>query len=386
MKLSVIHCVIDDKFIDDAIFMFNSFPWIKNKYCIINGSKSEYKHLKYDNIYNISQDDFISLCSDPGSCDIVVFHGLGSFPIKYATSINKKIKVVWLSWGYDIYSNKWPQIKLINIPNRIKENKIKNPLSIFKYYLKAFLHNGLNGRRIFKKAINRIDYYSGVFPIEYDMLKLHPFFRAKRIDFNYAKPRNFQKDFIQAEDIYTDNNILIGNSASYYSNHIDSFRRVSKLSLQNRRIIVPLSYGNQLEYVKRIITKGKKLFGDNYMPLVDFMPYNEYVNLIKSCSMAIFNIEQQAAVGNILIAIWNGTKVFMPQTSMGYKHFNGIGIKIYSLETELTQKAIDTPLDKSIVMANRAIICDNYSFEIVRSKLEKSLIAIANDIGAEDNR
>ena len=382
MKLSITHCITDDKFLDDAILMFDSIEWIENKYVIVSKKKSPFKYLKSKDVISIIHpNDFQSIYKNEKSCDVLILHGLGVLPMHLIPLINRKIKVVWFSWGYDIYSNKWPQFKLINIPNRIKGNVVKlQLLNNLKLFAKAVLKYGLSGKTLFKKAINRVDYYSGVFPIEYDLLKKYSFFTAKRIDFNYTKPNVFCKENIELDPICTGHNILVGNSASYYSNHMDSFNKIASLNLRDRKIVVPLSYGNSFKYVNRVIEYGKKLFGHNFSPITDFIPFEAYNKLLKSCSIAIFNIEQQAAVGNILIAIWNGTKIFMPTDSIGYRHFNDIGIKIYPLHNRLSQTDIDTPIELSEIMANRYTIYRFYSFNMVRLKLEQSLKTILHDI------
>ena len=385
MRMSIFHCITDDKFLDDAIHMFDSIEWVENKYVIVSKKNSPFKYLKSkDAISIIHPKEFRSICKKHNLCDVIIIHGLGSLPLELLPLINKKIKVVWFSWGYDIYSNKWPGFKLINISNRIKgyvnERQLYNNL---KLLIKATLKYGFKGRSLFKKAINRVDYYSGVFPIEYDLLKKHSFFIAKRIDFNYTKPNVYRKEDLESDPICSGHNILVGNSASYYSNHIDSFNKIASLNLRDRKIVVPLSYGNSFKYVNRVIEYGKKLFGNNFSPVTDFIPFEAYNKLLKSCSIAIFNIEQQAAVGNILIAIWSGAKVFMPTDSMGYKHFNDIGVKIYPLPNKLSQVDIDAPIERSEIMANRYAIYRFYSFDIVRSKLEQSLKMVLFDIQNE---
>ena len=386
MKLSIIHCVTDDKFLDDAIYMFDSIEWIENKYVIVSKKNSPFNFLKSKDVINIIHpNEFQSICEKSNSCDVIVLHGFSSLQLNLIPLINKQIKVIWFSWGYDIYSNKWPEFKLIDIPNRIKGDvaglQLYNKL---KLIIKSTLKYGLSGRELFKKSINRVDYYSGVFPIEYELLKKHPFFTAKRIDFNYTKPDLYREENLKSDPIYTGHNILVGNSASYYSNHMDSFDKIATLNLQDRKIIVPLSYGNTFKYVCKVIEYGKKLFGNKFNPITEFIPFEAYNKLLKSCSIAIFNIEQQAAVGNILIAIWNGTKVFMPTDSMGYKHFNGIGVKIYPLRNRLSQTDIDTPIEPSEIFANRYAIYRFYSFEMVKSKLEQSLKTILCDIQKEE--
>ena len=108
MKLSIIHCVTDDKFLDDAIYMFDSIEWIENKYVIVSKKNSPFNFLKSKDVINIIHpNEFQSICEKSNSCDVIVLHGFSSLQLNLIPLINKQIKVIWFSWGYDIYSNKY---------------------------------------------------------------------------------------------------------------------------------------------------------------------------------------------------------------------------------------------------------------------------------------
>ena len=63
----------------------------------------------------------------------------------------------------------------------------------------------------------------------------------------YFKFSFYPIEFLYNNEIDTSNsgnNILIGNSRSYANNHLEIFSILSKFNIANRKVIVPLSYGN----------------------------------------------------------------------------------------------------------------------------------------------
>lgn len=122
------------------------------------------------------------------------------------------------------------------------------------------------------------------------------------------------------------------------------------------------------------------MFGKNFIPLLDFMPYDQYLKVYDSVNVAIFNIERQCAVGNIILAIWDGVKVFLPKSSLNYRHFINLGIRVYSIEDELNLNNIKENASREEVKENRKLLLENYSFDSVRTKLTNSLKLIEKNI------
>lgn len=201
---------------------------------------------------------------------------------------------------------------------------------------------------------------------------------AKQFHFNYSNPSS---QFTQ-ENIYTNldwkrTSIQVGHSGYRFLNHRHVFKLLSKLDIDNSKILVPLSYSPSGEkYTKSTIQDGYRFFGDRFEPLTDFMPYNDYNNLMKSVKVAIFDIERQCAVGNCLIAIWNGAKVFFPKNSLNFRYFSEIGVKVFTIEDGLTSAELQTELDSKTIMENRQQLIKYWNYDNVRTQLIKSLYTI----------
>ena len=96
------------------------------------------------------------------------------------------------------------------------------------------------------------------------------------------------------KNIQLGNNILVGNSAHPENNHLDIAYKLKTINLSNRKIIVPLSYGDN-KYKKIILKKYKNIFGNKFKPLLDFISIKDYLNILKSCNICIMgHLRQQA--------------------------------------------------------------------------------------------
>lgn len=384
--MNVIHFITDDKFLNDTISLLNEIKEIDNRFVCVTQDDRPFEFLNANGVERIHYTQIPPLISEK-TADVIVLHNFYSLPSRYIKVINKDIKVVWLSWGFDIYSNRYPQAKLIDIDHRIKSKTIspRYRLWLMKKYLKPCLRKLLRRKErehnTFIEAIGRVDYFSGVFPIEYDMVKRNSYFHAKQFFFNYTTKKGvFTEDGIYHDLHPKGNTIQIGNSANKLGNHRNTLWRLRHLDLGNRQLFTPLSYGGDPLYTSSVCKMGKRLFGDKFVPLLDFMPSDEYVKLTQSISIAIHNIEQQAAVGNILLNLWNGAKVFLPEDSMGYRHFKELGYRIFSIEKELSQANIDTSLVDTDVINNRTLILRDYSFDAIKEKVRNSFMQIGKDL------
>ena len=115
-------------------------------------------------------------------------------------------------------------------------------------------------------------------------------------------------------------NILLGNSASETNNHVEILGILSRHDLGSRKVIVPLSYGDH-EYRSNIIEIGKRMLGNAFVPLVDYMPLHEYSSIVASCNVVIMNHLRQQALGNIGTALYQGAHVFLDPSNPVYQFF-----------------------------------------------------------------
>lgn len=393
--MKVLHFVSDDKFVNGAISFLDEIGFLENMFYTLS-DKDVYNYISLERIQKVSEAQVMELISDSQSCDVIVIHGLLSLPCRYILKINEKIKVVWFSLGYDVYNNSYPEFPLIRVKDIVKPHTL-DFTNKFIYYSKWFVKECVmktlrlknEDRRSFIPAINRIDYFSGVYPLEYDLMKENTFFKAKQIYWSYISPAT--KKMYRPEGLYKDiyprgNSIQIGNNASVICNHRNIFNKLSKLNLGDRKIVVPLSYGPSRRYISSVSMAGEKLFGHNFVPLLNFMTKEDYMEYMSSISIAIYNTERQSAAGNIRMGLWNGTMVFLPENSIGYKFFKSEGFHVFTIEKDLTQENIDKGLTEEQIIDNRKILSDTTRYEILKERVINSFEIIQADIKKEFHR
>ena len=125
--------------------------------------------------------------------------------------------------------------------------------------------------------------------------------------------------------------ILFGNSADPSNNHIEALERLLPFKDQAIEIWAPLSYGDQ-NHAKKVISQGKAWFGDKFVPMTDFMPFEQYFEFLKSVDVAIFNHQRQQAMGNTITLLGMGKTVFMRSDVSQWELFANEGITVLDIE------------------------------------------------------
>ena len=106
--------------------------------------------------------------------------------------------------------------------------------------------------------------------------------------------------------------ILIGNSATATNHHKDTFEKFAHLK-------------------DSVIEAGRSIFGEKFKPIVDFIPKTQYVEFLASCDVAVFNHNQQAALGNIWIMMRLGRKIYIRENIATWRDLKAQGAVIYPI-------------------------------------------------------
>jgi lipopolysaccharide biosynthesis protein/radical SAM superfamily enzyme YgiQ (UPF0313 family)/GT2 family glycosyltransferase len=133
--------------------------------------------------------------------------------------------------------------------------------------------------------------------------------------------------------------VFVGNSGYPTNNHLQAFSILSKFRNENIKIYCPLSYGDK-EYTQRVFEKGDRIFGNKFVPLLDFIPFDEYVNLLNTMDIIVMNHDRQQGVGNILTSLYLGKKVYMQPDITTYKCLSRFGVTVHDIN-EITNEGFD---------------------------------------------
>lgn len=301
----IIHVMLDEKFNDMAIRQFEEVGAGINEYWVTSNTLVYTKsHLAR----KCRQKDLVLQLSRP-EVKGVIFHSLPSMRYGLLRMIPEDKCVVWLGWGYDYYSllnheNEDSRIlaktNLLQTPSLSRRAK-KTAICIFNKFRPSIAAN--------ISDLKRVDYFSPVLDIEYEMVRRHVPLTAKYVPWNYGTAED---DLSQPNmGLSAGINILAGNSASASNNHVELFEAIrNQVDLTGRKVFAPLSYGDS-DYRHKVISQGQRILGDAFVPLIEFMPKEKYLETIRSCGFIMMNHLRQQALGNICMAMLMGAKVYL---------------------------------------------------------------------------
>ena len=376
----IIHIAQDEKLPPSAYFQFESIFPKKNLFYIVNDSlESEFTHVKkQESVFKISSLELNSLVKDIQDTDLVIFHSLAPHFYSFVMKLPKNVKTIWFCFGAEVYNDvryfsikkNFDKLTRRKYPSK-KTSITKKIKDLFRPFFRFFKNDiDYSNREIKEKVFNRINYLGSSFEEEFKMIqklikKKKPFF-----SFWYYP---LEQIVSVSEGVKNDRgDILIGNSGHKTGNHIDVFERIKKMGIIDRKIIVPLSYGNT-DYIKNIVNEGDKLFACHFQPLLEFLPIKEYNNKIASCGVAIFNNKRQQAIGNTIAIIWLGSKVFLSNKNPFYHYLKRIGIFVFCYETELTEKSCNEFLSLEQMEHNRKVLYEHLNQKKLLIELQNQL-------------
>lgn len=358
MKL---HLVNDEKIINRTIDIFEevfpgenlfvvtnrtgAFKWVNKRNNVL--SRSEFQKCKLD--YTFSE---------------LYIHLLNRRKMDIIDTLSlHNVAVYWIIWGLDLYNKLLaPKGFQIFAPTNSSCRQERKPWNLLGLLKRIQQRHEAEDTISFVK--DKVDYIvTDTTDNDYSyLLKYYPELKDKVWkDFFY-----YPLDVILGPELIKSTvngtNLMIGNSASATNNHEYVIDILSKLDTGNRRVIVPLSYSGKKKYVESVVRLGKELLGKNFEPLLDFVPLSEYNKMQVSVSVALFGNWRQEAIGNIIVALYLGAKVFLSPVNPVYEWARSHGLVVYELE-RISQQDIDTPLEDIVKLRNREILSSLYTKE-----------------------
>ncbi|MBM7539782.1 TDP-N-acetylfucosamine:lipid II N-acetylfucosaminyltransferase [Amphibacillus cookii] len=292
----------------------------------------------------------IGLLKEIRKAEKVYFHGLNLS--KYSLAIlscqQKQLqKCNWIIWGGDLYQ--------------------------YHYRDKSFQ---AKIKEIFRKGIIRnigglITHLYG----DYELAK--KWYGAKgNYYYSFIYPSNLYKEIdlnkINKEEgrIY----IQVGNSADSTNEHIEVFEKLAKFKNENIEIICPLSYSGKQEYVNEVIDKGMEIFGEGrFLPILEFMLYEDYLNLLGKVDVAIFNHRRQRGLGNISTLLSLGKKVYIREEITTWSFCEDHGLVVYSANNDF--KDVLEPISTTDIEKNHKLMKEQFSKEKLVSDWKKIFLS-----------
>ncbi len=358
----LLHFFTDGKVVNDAIESFETAFPRENLFVILSKEGKSSLVKQHDNTLFLSYkspelEGIIKDCKDFGE---VIFH---SMDYEFSLIIQKMEhpNINWVVWGGDMYESllyrKGYQL-YIDEENLFKVRSGKLPVFLYKALI------GVRDYRYYQaqiKANKKINIVTSCAP-DYDLLvKYYPEFGKCTNKYFFYYPIEKMLDEQTKDCFVSGNNIWVNPAAGYNGNHIDIFKRLSSFN-HIEKICVPLSYGIPY-WAKYVEREGRKMFGDKFDPMMTFVPKEEYYKRFLGSNSFIFGHLRQCAVGNIIIALYLGAKVFLYKENPLYDFYKSMGVSIFNIEDELNEDEAYAPLADEFRQKNREIMRSNYSYQ-----------------------
>ena len=325
----IVNILPDDKFLDYYIMMSEIYLPKQSSYLVLSET-SKLKYIKSDNseivILKKNPDAFNQILNEISDNSVIIFH---SFSLKYKEfifSIPDSCKKIWLFWGFDGYSAMPKTQFLKKETNRAMYSR--NLRGYFQYAASRLKGKVItNHNKEPREIISKMDYCATWVDKDFLLVKkINP--NLGRLYFNY-----YTKELMELENLNNTRlnfeNLLLGNSGAPTNNHIEAFNFLSKIGFKGN-IYCPLSYGGGEQYLKNVCELGNRLFGNNFKPILNFLPLQEYQNLISSCGIIWMNHIRQQAAGNLLTAFTTQRIVITDKDNPLNSNFDKWDITYYS--------------------------------------------------------
>jgi hypothetical protein len=303
----IVHIAVAEKFMGQYVEFINTH-FNSSEHVFLFTPNGSYPIPKYENVINLGEGNakiILNWFYAISRARKVILHGLigGRLVITLAITSRLLGKCYWVVWGGDLY---------------FYQNRKKGIKSSLFEKVRSF---------VIRRIGHLVTYIKG----DYELAKQWYGVKGERLEC-FMYPSNLYKDYALPQKRGNSVNILVGNSADPTNNHVEIFEKLKLYKDRDIKIFCPLSYG-LAEHAERMVTLGNKLFGDKFSPLLDFMPFEKYLELLGQIDIAVFAHKRQQGMGNTIILLGLGKKVYMRADITPWAMFTAMGVKVFDVDT-----------------------------------------------------
>lgn len=300
---------------------------------------------------------------------IVIFHAVTPKVVRALASAPPSTLRVWSGWGWDYYGTTFNgSAGLLGPMTRQLVSRTLGP----RVWVDRAIYSLIFGP-VLQAAARATDVFSAPVPDDLSVFrKRFPGFQGRYSQLNYVSLEN---SIATGVDRAPGPDVLVGNSASPANNHLEMFDVLARQDLSGRRVLVPLSYGDQ-RYASSVIDAGLALFGERFVPITEYMPLAAYNDLLANCGIALMGARRQMALGNVLRALWQGAHVVLDRRNPTVTYLRRHGVDVI-LPEDLAEGGLPTePPSASQVAANREFLSEHWGRDAVIRNI-RALIELA---------
>jgi len=379
----ILHLMHDEKFCDNTIKNFEKVNPGNNKYLVFKADKDKgvYRFISHPELTceffyeHESLNDHIN--TTPAISGIIA-HSISSLFASAISELTQNVKLYWIVWGYDIYT--LPEIQPgLYAPKTLsfltgEKRWLSLSWTLNKYKLLRFLFYTARGKKnvwnVLESAHQKVDYFVTYIREDYELYKgKYPETKCKFLDAAFFNLDQYVGEAFMDKKT-AGKNILIGNSNSPESNHLDVIQFLKDAPLEDEtKIYIPLSYGENDGYKEAVTQNAEQLWGSRSIPLLGFMPQQEYVEILLTCGVGIFYHHRQQAMGNIIAMLWLGARVYMAGVNPAFQFLRRIGVHVFDLRHDFQRYGLSA-LTEDQITRNRTVLTEAFSAEKVEQDYE----------------
>ena len=320
--------------------------------------------------------------------DAIFVHGLWEYMCDRLSNVRPETVLVWCGMGADYirFAPAFRDNMLLPATKRharLGWKKFWYLVATMKGWrriirkLFSLFHPDASGAAAFKKLVPRIDFFC----VREQGLRIEKTlsgFRAKEIaNFGYYSLENVLS--VEARPI-DGPDILIGNSATWTNNHFDLFRQLRGVELRDRRIVLPLSYGEP-RCKEVVVSAAARTFGrDRIDPLLSWMPIGDYNRALSRCGTVLMNHVRGQAMGNLNSMILRGAKVYIRRENPYADFFEELGVKFFYIPSGRFDQSVFDPLTADERRLNAELMQEFWMFENVKKRTAKIFDIVEREV------
>lgn len=300
----IIHVCVLDKFIPPFIkFVEKNFAFERHVFVLIGDINKYPVQIRSNIIHITSRAQYYLLLAQMHLANKIILHSIFDKNIVKLLSKAPWLlkRCYWVIWGGDLY---------------LYQYRVRNGSEDAYEEIRA---------RVIRKMGHFVTYVKGDFELAQKWYGVQGEYHECLL-----YPSNLYKEYVLPPKNGTIINILVGNSATATNNQIEIFEKLVEYKDENMMIYCPLSYGD-MEYAKQVAQRGKDMFGDRFVALMEFMPFEKYLVLLAQIDIAVFAHKRQQAMGNTICLLGLGKKVYMRKDVTPWVMFDELGVKVFDV-------------------------------------------------------
>lgn len=372
MSPRILHVLTSPDFVDVVARSFESAAPGANKYLCVGFEPEEIRTQLALESARIDEGAATAreLSRHVEDSDIAVFHSVNLLVASALTSAPQRVLRVWSGWGWDYYGTARDRLGGQLAPLTKALTRRRQPLTSIP---RSAVNDILVAREL-ARAARSSDVFSAPIPQDEAVFRRRfGGFSGHYQQLNYA---TVEDTLASGPDAVTGDSLLVGNSASPTNNHLDAFEAIAAQDIGSSRVVVPLAYGDR-DYAGHVIARGTSLFGSRFVPLRDFMPLDEYHELMSACSVIVLPHWRQQGMGNVLRALWQGAHVVLDRKNPVAAYLQSIGAEYHVLDRCGLGDLARSPVDATKREAHRRILREYWSRDAAANNV-RALLDLAS--------